>query len=102
MEKRPVAAVTRPAVAALPRLSRRELDVLVLLGRGYRMAGIARELGIRVPTVQTYCRRLRTKLNADSHRQLRQIAILFLVLDKGPVAGAVKTVPLPDETGLGA
>jgi DNA-binding NarL/FixJ family response regulator len=50
-------------------LSPREREVLDLLSRGYRYREIAEALGISVPTVNTYIRRIYEKLHVQSRAQ---------------------------------
>ena len=50
-------------------LSAREREVLELLARGYMYKEIADKLGISVPTVNTYIRRIYEKLHVHSKSQ---------------------------------
>ena len=52
-----------------PNLSPREREVLELLARGYLYKEIADNLGISVPTVNTYIRRIYEKLQVRSRAQ---------------------------------
>ncbi len=61
------------AKAAGSRLSRREAEVLQLLGEGLTNSGIARRLFVDVSTVKTYVSRIMTKL----HLRNRAEVILF-------------------------
>jgi DNA-binding CsgD family transcriptional regulator len=58
-------------------LSQRETDVLRLLGDGETTAEIAAKLKISLKTVNEYCARLKTKLDADKFNQLIRIAALW-------------------------
>ncbi len=59
----------RPATAEGEDLSPREHEVLNLLARGYLYKEIAESLGISVPTVNTYIRRIYEKLHVRSRAQ---------------------------------
>lgn len=61
------------APAWAPRLTERELDVLVLLAAGVDVQTSARELGIRVNTCRGYVRTILTKLGA--HSQLEAVSV---------------------------
>ena len=58
-------------------LSRRETEVLRLLGDGKTTAEIAAKLKISLKTVQAYCARLKQKLDAAKFNQLIRIAVLW-------------------------
>jgi DNA-binding NarL/FixJ family response regulator len=58
-----------PADPAIEDLSPREREVLDLLARGYLYKEIADALGISVPTVNTYIRRIYEKLHVRSRSQ---------------------------------
>ena len=80
-------AMIDPAVAArlveslaggddpLERLTAREREVLVLIGRGYRNKQIALELGISEKTVKTHVGRLLAKLGVDDRTQAAVMAM---------------------------
>ena len=88
-----------PAVAArlvrdvdaprgLPRLTRREEEVLTLLARGRDNRQIARELSIGPQTVKTHVSSILTKLNAQSRTQAALYAMrvgLVPVREPAPV-----------------
>jgi DNA-binding NarL/FixJ family response regulator len=57
------------------RLSDRELQVLVLLGKGRSIGDIAEELSLSVKTVSTYRARLLEKMGMDSTAQLIRYAV---------------------------
>jgi DNA-binding NarL/FixJ family response regulator len=59
---------TRPAPVneARPHLTRREQEVLELLGRGMQMKAIARVMGIRLETSRGYAKSLHAKLGVSS------------------------------------
>jgi DNA-binding NarL/FixJ family response regulator len=62
---KPVGAATNP----LEELSPREKSVLELLTKGYLYKEIAESLGVSVPTVSTYIRRIYEKLQVHSRSQ---------------------------------
>jgi DNA-binding CsgD family transcriptional regulator len=57
-------------------LSRRETEVLRLLGDGKTTLEIAAKLKIGMKTVQVYCARLKQKLDAANRNRLIRIAVL--------------------------
>jgi two-component system, NarL family, response regulator LiaR len=59
----------------LERLTAREREVLVLIGRGYRNKQIALELGISEKTVKTHVGRLLAKLGVDDRTQAAVMAV---------------------------
>lgn len=68
-----VVVVTHSAPVAaedLPRLSRREHQVLVLLGEGLTTAEIALRLGLRPRTVRGYVASMKVRLDAHNIQQL--------------------------------
>jgi len=58
-------------------LSRRETEVLRLLGNGKTTLEIAAKLKIGIKTVQAYCGRLQKKLRAANRNRLIRIAVLW-------------------------
>lgn len=60
----------RSPVAAFPRLTTREREVLVCLSRGLPTASIAAELGMSVHTCRGHLRTLMTKLGARSQLEV--------------------------------
>jgi len=54
----------------LPKLSRRERQVLVLLGEGYTTAQIALQLGLRPRTIRGYVANMKARLDAHNIQQL--------------------------------
>ena len=54
----------------LPRLSRREHEVLVLLGDGLTTAQIALKLGLRPRTIRGYVANMKARLDAQNIQQL--------------------------------
>jgi ATP/maltotriose-dependent transcriptional regulator MalT len=59
-------AASAAAVAVDTDLSRRELQVLALLDRGYTNNAVAKELGLTVSTVKWYCTQIFGKLGASN------------------------------------
>jgi DNA-binding CsgD family transcriptional regulator len=58
-------------------LSRRETEVLRLLGDGKTASEIAAKLKISLKTFQSYCDRLKQKLRAANRNRLIRIAVLW-------------------------
>jgi len=54
----------------LPKLSRREQQVLVLLGEGLTTAQIALRLGLRPRTIRGYVANMKARLDAQNIQQL--------------------------------
>lgn len=73
----------RSGVAAIPRLSEREREVLTMVGRGARNKEIAQQLNIKVSTVDTYLSNTMAKLGVHSRSEALQEAIRqgIIVLD---------------------
>lgn len=68
-----VVVITRSAPEseeALPRLSRREHEVLVLLGEGLTTAQIAIHLGLSPRTIRGYVANMKARLEAQNIQQL--------------------------------
>jgi len=63
-------------IYATATLSRRETEVLRLLGDGKTTSEIAAKVKIRMKTVQAYCGRLKQRLDAANFNQLVRIAVL--------------------------
>jgi DNA-binding NarL/FixJ family response regulator len=59
----------RPASTAAEGLSPREEEVLALVARGYLYKEIADTIGVSLPTVKTYIRRIYEKLHVHSRAQ---------------------------------
>ncbi|CAG0982460.1 Oxygen regulatory protein NreC [Planctomycetaceae bacterium] len=69
--------VTQATVAHQTSLSDRERDVLKLIGEGWTAGEIAQALALKKRTVETYQRRLRTKLGLSSPADLRRYALHY-------------------------
>ncbi len=61
--------------AGIEKLTNRELEVLQLIGRGFKTLEIAKNLNISVKTVGTYRSRIQTKLNIENNAGLVKFAI---------------------------
>jgi DNA-binding NarL/FixJ family response regulator len=59
-------------------LSDRELEVFRRLGHGSGTREIASELGLSLPTVQTYCQRIKEKLRLESANELVREAVSWV------------------------
>ena len=68
-------------------LTRRETDVLNLLGKGYCNKSIARELGIGLGTVKTHLKFIMGKLNATARTHAVVLAAERGLLKSGNMAG---------------
>lgn len=62
-------------INAGPKLSKRELEVLVLIARGLSSHGIALELGVSINTVLTYRKRAYTRLNISTQNELMRLLL---------------------------
>ena len=65
----------RPAPSAVDVLSDREMDVLMLIGKGYSSQQIADQLHISIKTVESHRANIRLKLHLRSSGELLQYAI---------------------------
>ena len=59
------------------RLTDRELEILNCIGEGLRPRHIADKLNISVSTVNTYCKRIKEKLDLENMAQVAQQAVLI-------------------------
>jgi DNA-binding NarL/FixJ family response regulator len=66
---------SRPSDSPDKDLSERELQVFELLGEGFETRRIAESLNINVKTVQTYCARIKEKLNVENVNELMREAV---------------------------
>jgi DNA-binding NarL/FixJ family response regulator len=71
-------------LVVLRSLTRRELAVLRLLGRGLDTRGIAESLGISVHTVRTHLQHLYAKLGCHSRLEVVRVAARHGLLESGP------------------
>jgi DNA-binding NarL/FixJ family response regulator len=65
----------KTAVSLIEKLSDRELEVFQLLGRCYTTRQIADELHVSFKTVQSFCARIKEKLNLSSAAELLREAV---------------------------
>jgi DNA-binding NarL/FixJ family response regulator len=66
---------TETSVGSIDNLSDRELEVFNLLGRGYSTRRIADELHVSFKTVQSFCARIKEKLNLANAAELMREAV---------------------------
>jgi len=71
-------------------LSRRELEILMLIGRGQSTSEIAKNLFLSVKTVAAHRERIKEKLKLENANELLRYAVQF-ALDAAPV-GTRKTI----------
>ena len=62
-------------------LTKRELQVLKLIGQGIQSSGIAHEFNLSVSTVETHRKNIRKKLKLDGKEKLIVFAIIFNILE---------------------
>ncbi|MET7398395.1 response regulator transcription factor [Dactylosporangium sp. NPDC005572] len=67
--------LSRPAKEDPNRLAPREVETLRLIAQGYTQSQIATRMGLSQATVNTYARRIRSKLNVNNKAALVQMAI---------------------------
>lgn len=60
-------------------LADRELEVFELIGRGLSTKQIAQDMFLSVKTVETYCQRIKTKLNLSGRNELTVYAAQWLL-----------------------
>ncbi len=65
----------KPEVSVVEILSDRELEVFQLLGRGYNTRQIADELHVSFKTVQSFCARIKEKLDFSNASELLREAV---------------------------
>jgi DNA-binding NarL/FixJ family response regulator len=65
----------KPAASRLESLSNRELEVFRLLGQGFDTREIATRLGLSIKTIQTFCARMKEKLDLANGNELVHEAI---------------------------
>ena len=59
----------------ISQLSDREIEVFRLIGQGYETREISETLKVNIKTVQTYCTRIKEKLNLSSGAELLREAL---------------------------
>ena len=67
----------KPAASRLETLSNRELEVFRLLGQGLDTRAIATRLDLSIKTVQSYCARMKEKLDLANATELLHEAVSF-------------------------
>ena len=75
----------------LAQLSDRELEVFRLIGQGYETREIADRLDVNIKTVQTYCSRIKEKLNLSSGAELLREAMRWNGTVSVPEAGVLRS-----------
>lgn len=63
--------------APVQKLSDREMEVFRLLGQGYETRRVAQSLKVSIKTVQTYCARIKEKLQLANAAELLRDAVLW-------------------------
>lgn len=66
------------SVSSIDRLSDRELEVFLLIGRGYGTRQISEQLHLSVKTIETYRSHIKEKLNLMDSTELLQYAIQWV------------------------
>lgn len=66
------------ALPADANLSKRELEVLALIGRGYSPREVSQKLNISVRTVETYRQRIKNRLGLKNTNELTRLAISWV------------------------
>ena len=66
------------SVSSIDRLSDRELEVFLLIGRGYGTRQISEQLHLSVKTIETYRSHIKEKLNLTDSTELLQYAIQWV------------------------
>lgn len=70
--------VSEPPPSPAQVLSRRELEVFELIGRGLDTGSMAEKLDISPKTIDSYRRRIRSKLNLEANAELIQRAVRWV------------------------
>jgi DNA-binding NarL/FixJ family response regulator len=78
-----VAARAKGADSPFETLTNRELEVFRLLGEGQATSEIAGRLSLSVKTIETYCARIKEKLDVPNARELTRRAILWVEKSRG-------------------
>jgi DNA-binding NarL/FixJ family response regulator len=66
------------SLSPIDTLTNRELEVFRLIGEGQRTVDIADKLSLSVKTVETYCARVKEKMNIPNARELAKQAVLWV------------------------
>jgi DNA-binding NarL/FixJ family response regulator len=64
-------------------LSKRELEVFELLGQGYETRRVAELLGLNIKTVQTFCAKIKDKLDLSNASELMREAVRWTEFGPG-------------------
>lgn len=86
------ASTASPDKTAVECLSNRELQVLTLIARGYKLAGISDCLGLSRKTVETYRARLIRKLGLCSNAEICRFAYNHGLIEGGAAPASQCTV----------
>ncbi|HEX5034465.1 MAG TPA: response regulator transcription factor, partial [bacterium] len=70
-------------IRGIQKMSNRELQIFQLLGEGQNTREMAMNLGLSVKTVETYCARLKTKLNIRNVNELLRSATFWIAKHGG-------------------
>jgi len=81
----------RTPAHALKDLSRRDLEILRLLGEGHSLSQIADIVGVSYKTVANNCTQIKAKLGVDRIAELIRIAVLYGISHGGAVDGSAPT-----------
>jgi DNA-binding NarL/FixJ family response regulator len=65
-------------IRGIQKMSNRELQIFQMLGEGQNTREMASNLGLSVKTVETYCARLKTKLNIRNVNELLRSATFWI------------------------
>ena len=68
---------TKASASPIGQFSDRELEVFLLLGKGFAPRHIAEKLHLSVKTIETYRRHLKQKLNLDDSAELTRYAVAW-------------------------
>ena len=75
LRQNPVFKILSGAESMMGQLTDREVEVLLMMGRGHSTASIAQELGLSVKTVETHQAHVKEKLGLSSGKEMTQFAI---------------------------
>lgn len=79
-----VGGKSKAETSTIDSLSDRELEVFLLIGRGFGVSQIAEKLFLSTKTIETYRSHIKEKLNLSNAGELRQLAIQWASnLDRG-------------------
>jgi DNA-binding NarL/FixJ family response regulator len=75
LRQHPLFKVLSGAESLMGKLTDREAEVLILMGKGHGTAAIAQELGLSVKTVETHQAHIKEKFGLSSVREMIQFAV---------------------------